>query len=70
MYLPKNLTPIGVALVFVGLTIYSIKDDLIYAFDLSNKGVFIVSLFTMGYGIAILMLNYLRGGFFGISDRV
>jgi hypothetical protein len=57
----RSLNPIAYVLIGVGILIYVMRYDFTNYFPLSESGVFITSIASIGYGAAILLLNYLRG---------
>ncbi|NIF35372.1 hypothetical protein F3J30_02320 [Enterobacter sp. Tr-810] len=57
----SRLNPLGYALLFAGVGIYSIRYDLSKYFYVSDRITFLFSVSLIGYGVAILLLNYLKG---------
>lgn len=64
----RRLNPLGYLLIGVGLLIYLMRFDFSNYLPLSESGVFIASIVCIGYGAAILLLNYLRGNRFESKD--
>lgn len=57
----RRLNPLGYVLIAIGLLIYFMRFDFSNYLPLSESGVFIASIACIGYGAAIVLMNYLRG---------
>lgn len=65
----SRLNPLGYVFIGTGIVFYLMRYDFINFFPISERGAFIASIGSIGYGLAILMLNYLRGERYQTSDE-
>lgn len=64
----RRLNPIAYVLVGTGIVFYLMRYDFINFLPISEQGVFFTSVGLIAYGLAIFLLNYLRGERYQSSD--
>lgn len=57
----RRLNPLGYVFISTGIVFYLMRYDFINFLAISEQGAFLASILAIGYRLAILMLNYLRG---------
>ncbi|MBO1466995.1 hypothetical protein J4H00_01040 [Enterobacter ludwigii] len=57
----SKLNPFGYVFLITGVGVYSIRYDLSKYFYVDDRLTFLLSVGLIGYGVAILLLNYLKG---------
>lgn len=65
----RRLNPIGYALIVTGVVMYMMRDDFSKFLYFEPQIVFMASIGTMGYGAAVLLLNYLKGARLNSADE-
>lgn len=65
----KKLNPLAYALIGFGFLVYIMRLEFLNFFELKESFIFFLSLASIGYGTAILLLNYLSGNRLESSDE-
>jgi hypothetical protein len=64
----RKLNPIAYVLIGAGVVFYIMRYDFINLLPINERSAFLVSVAMIGYGLAIILLNYLRGDRYETSD--